>query len=150
MWAVLLLAVVALLVIGSNHPQRLTPDARIANLEGILKCPSCANASLAQSETVGANDLKAIVRKWVDQGLSDQTIESRLVATYGPNELLRPTNWALWIVPAAVILVACLLLVWFFLRRRPTETEPGETDEERVFALLQAMTFSSEDGRGEA
>lgn len=142
MWAVLATICVVLLAVGSNHPAKETAATRVAYLENVLKCPSCASASLAQSETIGANELKATIRIWVDEGMTNQAIEDRLVATYGQGELLRPTSQALWITPVVIVGIAVLSLVWFLLRRRDRELEMSLDDEQRVLALLRERSRS--------
>ena len=142
MWALLAVAFIALLAVGSVHGSTATPEQRTANLESVLKCPSCADASLAQSETVSANEIKATIAKWVRQGVSDQTIEARMVATYGQGELLRPTGSAIWVVPAVVVALAFAGLISFFARRRPSEKGVSKEDEERVLALLKHRSDS--------
>ena len=142
MWAVLAVVFIALLAVGSVHGSITTPQQRIANLEDVLKCPSCADASLAQSETVSANELKATIVVWVHQGLSDQTIETRFVTTYGQGELLRPTGSAIWVVPVVVVALGFAGLTYFFLRRRPSEGTVSKDDEERVLALLKKRSDS--------
>ncbi|HUY06034.1 MAG TPA: cytochrome c-type biogenesis protein CcmH [Acidimicrobiales bacterium] len=136
MWAALVVVFVVLLAIGSAHTSVTTRAQRIANLENVLKCPSCADASLAQSETVAANELKSTIRDWVGQGLSDQSIEARMVATYGQGELLRPTESVLWIVPAVAVSAAVAGLLLFFARRRPPERGVSKEGEARVLELL--------------
>lgn len=142
MWVLLAVVFIALLAIGSVHSSVVTPAQRIANLENVLKCPSCADASLAQSETVSANELKATIAAWVRQGLSDRSIEARMVATYGQGELLRPAESAIWIVPAVVVATALGGLLAFLLRRRPPEGGISKEDEERVLALLKDRSDS--------
>ena len=137
MWVVLAVVAVALLAVGSVHPSITTPAQRIADLENLLKCPSCADASLAQSETVSANELKSTIASWVHQGLSDQVIEARMVASYGQGELLRPAGRVIWVVPVVVVLTALSALVLFFLRRRPIEAGVSKEDEAQVLALLK-------------
>lgn len=145
-WVALGLIAVVLFAIGSYHPVRPTAAERIANLENILRCPSCASASLSQSETVGANELKATVVRWVHEGMSDRAIESRLVASYGPAELLRPSNPALWAVPAAAVAVAATGLGWYLVRRRPSDVEVTADDERLIDELLEARAVRSDEG----
>lgn len=137
MWLLLGLVFLMLLAIGSVHPVTGTPAQRISNLENVLKCPSCADASLAQSETVSANEIKATITAWVHQGLSDHAIEARIVATYGQGELLRPAGFAIWIVPVVVVVAALTGLLLFFLRRRAVDPVISESDERRVLELLR-------------
>ncbi len=137
MWALLGFAFVALLAVGSVQPTARTPAQRIVDLESVLKCPSCADASLAQSETVSANEIKATIANWVHQGLTDRAIEARMVATYGQAELLRPSGSLIWIVPVVVVALAVGGLTAFLLRRRPAPEGISKEDEERVLALLR-------------
>lgn len=135
---------VALLAIGAYHPASMTPAARAANLDSELRCPSCASASLAQSETVSANQLKATIRRWIAQGRTDAEIERRLVAAYGPGELLRPTSWLVWAIPAGAIGLGAVALA-FALRRRARLSLTPE-DEQMVTALLAARRAEEGDG----
>ncbi len=140
-WIALAIFVVALIGIGQRHPSVETPAARITNLENIIKCPSCANASLSQSETVGANDLKRTISIWVHQGLTDSQIEARIVGEYGTGELLSPTNRAIWIVPAVVVFLAlALVLLALWRRRAGTEAEARPEDLALVAQLLAERT----------
>lgn len=135
---VLILALLFVLVAGSIHAVAPSESARIANLENVLKCPSCADASLAQSETVGANAIKATITRWVYTGLTDRQIEDRMVATYGEGELLRPTNRAIWIIPLVVVVVAATALVGTLMRRRGGGPFRPDDEDERVLELLRA------------
>jgi cytochrome c-type biogenesis protein CcmH len=145
MWMAIVIALIALLAIGANHPTKLTQSARISDLENIIKCPSCANASLAQSETVAAQDLKTTIGVWVRSGLTDQTIESRIVAEYGTGELLRPTNQALWIVPTVIVVIAVLSIMLFLARKRSVVVEADTQDRELVDALMHEREHGREE-----
>ena len=149
MWALLSVVFIAVLAIGSYHPSKPTEAQRIANLESVLKCPSCAEAPLSQSETVGANQLKAIIVQWVYQGISDQAIESRLVASYGPGELLRPVSPFVWIVPAVTVAVAIIVLGSYLVRRRSNELEVSPEDERLIGELLAARQGDARPRGGE-
>ena len=136
LWALGVAAFAALLVVGSIHPSVPTKAQRIANLENVLKCPACADASLAQSETLSAIQLRSTITSWVSRGLSDQQIESRLVSSYGPGELLRPKNAVIWIVPVVAVAVAIFGLTVVAFGRRGSSIEISEEEEARVLALL--------------
>ena len=138
-WVVLGVIVVALLAVGANHPKAPTSAQRIDNLESILKCPACATASLAQSETVGAIELKATITRWVHEGASNQTIEQRVVADFGTDELLQQKNPWLWIVPTVAVILGVALLIRYLMRRRPTPGEISVEDEALVAELLDGQ-----------
>ncbi|MCL5047997.1 MAG: cytochrome c-type biogenesis protein CcmH [Firmicutes bacterium] len=112
---VILLAV--LLVIGSFHPSQPTKSQRINSLDNIIKCPVCADISIAQSDAQIAGQLRSSVRKWVDEGKTNSWIESAVVAKFGSNEILDPQNNLIFIIPAAVIIAALLILFTYYIRR---------------------------------
>jgi cytochrome c-type biogenesis protein CcmH/NrfF len=124
-FVVLLLVAVGLLSYGSIHSAPPSAAARIAALDQIIKCPSCADASLAQSETAPALELKATVARWVDEGLSNAAIEQRVTALYGPGELLRPSDPVVWILPLVAVVLALGGLGWFLATCRAPA--PGAT-----------------------
>lgn len=135
-WAVLLVFVVVLLVLGTNHPVAPTAPQRIAALEAIIKCPACATASLAQSETVAANELKATITTWVHEGVPNSVIEQRVVSDYGTDEILDQRNPLLWIVPTVVVALGAAVLCTYLYRRRAERTRASIEDERLVAALL--------------
>jgi cytochrome c-type biogenesis protein CcmH len=117
---------VAALGFGSVHPAQASSADRIAHLDSVIKCPSCVDLSIAQSDAPIAVGLRAEVASWVQQGLSDSRIEQLVVARFGEQVLLVPSgsgvDLALWAVPASVIGVAGLMLIGYLWRRRRLET----------------------------
>lgn len=107
-----------LLVFGSIHPSPLTKSERIAALETVIKCPACADASLAQSNSAVAAQLRGSVTAWVDSGRSNAWIEEEVVNRYGPSILLRPRNVWLYVLPGTAIAVPLVTLGIVLLRRR--------------------------------
>jgi cytochrome c-type biogenesis protein CcmH len=120
-------AVVALaaLGIGSLHPAQPSSSARIAHLDSVIKCPSCIDLSIAQSDAPIAVGLRAEVAAWVHEGLSDARIEQLVVARFGEQALLVPSGSGadvlLWAVPIAVVGGAGALLAVYLWRRRRLE-----------------------------
>jgi|GEM_PF-4534417 len=107
----------ALLVMGSFHSSAPTAAERIDGLDNIIKCPVCADISIAQSNAQIAGQLRASVKKWVSEGKTNSWIESTVVAKFGSNELLEPQNSLIFIIPAAVIIVAFLVLLFYYFQR---------------------------------
>ncbi len=123
----LVAAVVALIAlgIGSVHPQQPSSSARIAHLDSVIKCPSCVDLSIAQSDAPIAVGLRSEVAAWVREGLSDARIEQLVVARFGEQALLVPSGSGadalLWAVPAAVLGAAAAVLAVYLWRRRRLE-----------------------------
>ena len=136
---VLLVAVaVAALGIGSHHPSVPSAAARIAHLEQIIKCPSCTDESIAQSNASTAVGLRLKVVAMVREGYSDQAIEAYAVAQYPGGEILVPTGGLTtleWAFPLGALILAALgLLVVLARRRDPERKRASEADEAMVAA----------------
>ncbi len=123
----MVVAVVALVAlgIGSVHPQQVNSSARIAHLDSVIKCPSCVDLSLAQSDAPIAVGLRSEVAAWVHEGLSDRRIEQLVVARFGAQALLVPSGSGadvlLWVVPVAAVSTAAVVLAGYLWRRRRLE-----------------------------
>lgn len=127
-WLALVVVVVAALAVGSVHPPVPGDAARIARLDSVIKCPSCVDLSIAQSQAPLAVDLRNQVARWVHLGLSDAQIEQTVVQRYGPGALLVPTgsraDALLWVIPAVVVGGGAVLLGGYLWRRRRLEEAP--------------------------
>jgi len=124
-WLLVVLVVAAGLAIGSVHPGQASSTARIAHLDSIIKCPSCVDLSIAQSDAAVAVGLRAEVAAWVHAGLSDARIEQLVVARFGQQALLVPSGSGvdvlLWVLPVVVLGVPAVLLAVYLWRRRRLE-----------------------------
>jgi cytochrome c-type biogenesis protein CcmH len=87
-----------------------------------LRCLVCQNESIEESNADLARDLRAVVRKQVAAGDSDQQIMAWMVARYGSFVRLKPPlsfgTLVLWGMP--VLAVAAGGLAAFLGRRRAT------------------------------
>jgi len=124
-WMVVAVIALIALGIGSVHPQQPGASARIAHLDSVIKCPSCVDLSIAQSDAPIAVGLRSEVAAWVHEGLSDGRIEQLVVARFGEQALLVPSGSGadvlLWAVPVAVVGTAAIVLAWYLWRRRRLE-----------------------------
>ncbi|MDA8296324.1 MAG: cytochrome c-type biogenesis protein CcmH [Actinomycetota bacterium] len=142
-WAVLAVVAIAFLAVGSIHPVAPSRQARIAALESEIKCPSCVDLTIAQSDAAAAIDLRAEVTHMVDAGATDAEIKARVVAQYGTTALEVPPSRGIdaliFLVPAiAVVLVGGVLLAFLWRRRRlPAPGGLREDDEALVAAARQ-------------
>lgn len=94
--------------------------ARIAHLESIVRCPSCEDLSVAQSNATSAIAVRHQIAREVRDGRSDQQILSGIEGVYGTQILLSPKasglGLLLYVVPLALA-VGLVLLVWRLRRR---------------------------------
>jgi cytochrome c-type biogenesis protein CcmH len=132
-WAVLGVTVVVALAIGSVHGAPQSPAARVAQLDAIIKCPSCEDLSIAQSEAPTAVALRAFVAAGVQAGESDSQIENAVVARYGADILLQPRDVLVWVLPLGGIglAVGALGVALWRRRSRPAAAGDASLDEDR-------------------
>jgi cytochrome c-type biogenesis protein CcmH len=118
------LAVLAVaLVVGSgafsSRPQ--TSAQRAAAIESVVRCPSCIDVSVAQSEESTALTVRHEIQRQVAQGRSTAQIERTLVAQYGQTILLEPPDAdgfaIIWIVPIVLGAGALGVIAVLFWRR---------------------------------
>jgi cytochrome c-type biogenesis protein CcmH len=104
LWCVALVAVGALAV--ALAPRAAGDGARIARLESLVRCPSCEDLSVAQSNATAAIAVRHEIVADVRRGLSDNRILTSLEDVYGTSILLSPPTSGigalLWIGPALV------------------------------------------------
>ena len=92
-------------------------DNRIRELTLELRCMTCQNQSVYDSESEFANDIKIIVKEKFNEGLDEKEIKIFLTERYGEYILFKPyfnlKNLLLWIFPFVILLVS----LGFFLKR---------------------------------
>ena len=97
-------------------------EALIEDLERNLMAPCCWSNTVAAH---GNSDMESSIREMVSQGLTRQQILDNFVATYGEKILAKPKaegfNLTVWIMPAAVFVLALLIMVLYF-KNRPVKT----------------------------
>jgi cytochrome c-type biogenesis protein CcmH len=128
LWARVGLPIVVLvvaLVIGSGALSSSAPTAsqRVAALEAGVRCPSCTDVSVAESNATTAIGVRHQIESMVAAGQSDAAIDQRLVSEYGQTILLVPPDAGgvplIWVIP--IVLGACALAgvgVLFWRRSR--------------------------------
>ncbi|HEY5272782.1 MAG TPA: cytochrome c-type biogenesis protein CcmH [Acidimicrobiales bacterium] len=135
-----LAVVIAVLLIVGDGSKSTTPDAaRVAYLESVIRCPSCADLSIADSETTSATGLRTEVVKDVHQGLSDQVIEAQVEGQY-PGTLLIPTGGdgvAIFLIPALIIAAGAATFVVLMLRRTRREGSADKSADEAIVEAAQ-------------
>jgi cytochrome c-type biogenesis protein CcmH/NrfF len=136
LWAKVALPLVVLgvaLLIGSGAFDSGTPSGaqRAAAIEANVRCPSCTDLSVAQSNATTAIAVRHQIEQLVTQGRSTAAIEQVLVSEYGPTILLVPPDAGglplIWIIPVVLGVGALVGVGAVFWRRS------------RSFAALKAQ-----------
>jgi cytochrome c-type biogenesis protein CcmH/NrfF len=108
LWARVALPVVVLvvaLVIGSGALDSSSPTAgqRAASIEAGVRCPSCTDVSVAESNATTAIAVRHQIESMVSAGRSNADIDRALVSEYGQTILLVPPDAGgvplIWIIP---------------------------------------------------
>ena len=121
-----------------------TPRTTLGDVENEVMCPVCGTP-LNVAESPQANRERDFIRAEVAQGKTKDQIKRDLVAQYGPNVLALPesgdgVNWAVYVVPAVIVLAALGALLVFVPRWRRRSTaapaapapELSKDDQQRV------------------
>ena len=95
-------------------------EDKVKKLTLELRCMTCQNQSIYDSEADFSNDIKKIVRTKFEEGKSEREIKLFLVERYGEYILFKPLlnykNWFLWAFPF-VLLVFGLFFMAFKMRK---------------------------------
>lgn len=120
LWALALVVLAVFAVV--NTPSAPSSQSRIAHLESLVKCPSCEDLSVAQSNATSAVAVRNEISRKVRAGESDNQILTSLEDVYGTSILLSPSTSGigalLWIGPVLVLIVVAVIGVRLARRRR--------------------------------
>ena len=153
-YGLLAAAAVVLLVIGSVHPSTPSRASRISYLDSVIKCPSCVDISIGQSTEQTAVALRARVAQFVDEGWSNEKIESWVTARFGSNELLVPPSSGLddlaWILPLVGGGLGLAALVLYLTRRRARVSVATASSSDEALVAAALAEWDVEADRNEA
>lgn len=142
-WAGLAAAVAASLALGlQTDGTGATPATRADRIAAGLRCPVCQGLSVKDSDSPTARDMRADIRRRVDDGQSPDEVRQAYVERYGEWILLRPGTTGfdalVWVVPAAVIGGGAVVLGGVFWRWRREGSARRPTDEDRRLVAAAA------------
>lgn len=120
LWALALVVVGVFALV--NTPSTPSSLSRIAHLESLVKCPSCEDLSVAQSNATSAVAVRNEITKKVKAGESDNQILTSLEDVYGTSILLSPSTSGigalLWLAPLLVLVIVVIIGMRLARRRR--------------------------------
>ena len=92
-----------------------TIDERVKKLTLELRCMTCQNQSIYDSDAEFSNDIKKIVKKKLQEGESERDIKKFLVERYGEYILFRPlmnyNNIFLWSFPFILLIIGLFFVL---------------------------------------
>lgn len=90
-------------------------------------CPVCEGQSVAESNSQLARDMRALVRKQLEEGKTGEEIVAYFVSSYGETILAapRPRGFAavLWVLPVLSVLIGAAIILRTIRSYRKPEKE---------------------------
>jgi cytochrome c-type biogenesis protein CcmH len=142
-WAALVLVLFVALFVGSGRRSGpRTPAQRAHHLAAELRCPTCRNLSVADSDAAAARAVRAEIARRVAARDSDAQIRAFLVSRYGDDILLTPPASGIgalaWALPVVAVICGAGALWWAFrkwdsrLHARPTAADRALVEQARL------------------
>ena len=102
-------------------------QARYQRLISEVRCLTCQNQSIKDSNAPLANDLRAVIREMLSEGKTDQEIYAFMQARYGDFALYKPPlskkTALLWFSPLILMVIGAVVFVRIVMRRAAMNTE---------------------------
>lgn len=112
---------------------------RYRKLIAELRCLVCQNQNLADSNADLARDMRGVVARMIREGKTDRAVADFMTARYGDFVLyrppFRPSTWALWLGPLALIFIGALAVA--AVLRRPRRAALDDDEKQRAAKILE-------------
>lgn len=93
-----------------------TFEDRVADISAELMCPVCEGQSVAESNSQLARDMRALVRKQLEEGKTREEIIGFFVSSYGETILAAPPPRGfaavLWALPVLSVLIGAAIILY--------------------------------------
>ena len=90
-------------------------DNKVKKLSLELRCMTCQNQSVYDSDSDYSKDIKIFVKEKFEEGLNEKEIKKILTKRYGEYILFKPyfnsKNLFLWLFPFVLVIVSTLVLI---------------------------------------
>lgn len=111
-------------------------QARYTKLIAEVRCVTCQNQSIKDSNAFIASDLRREIRRLIAEGKTDEEVADFLVTRYGEFILYRPRfsgkTLLLWLVPFLLIATATIALVRVVRHRMNLPIDDDLIDDGRI------------------
>ena len=118
-------------------------ESRARAISKQLRCLVCQNQSIDDSDAPLARDLRIVVRERLTAGASDDEVMRFVTLRYGDFVLLSPpfkaTTYALWLGPAAIVLIGIAAVAVFLRRRRAASPGAGALNQAERARLARLL-----------
>lgn len=108
-------------------------DKRVRDVSDGLRCPTCQGISVNDSEATFSKQIRAKVRRMLQEGQNEQQIQAYFVSRYGEWILRAPKKeglgLVLWLLPGLLILAAGTWII-FNIRRSAAALEANSADSQ--------------------
>jgi cytochrome c-type biogenesis protein CcmH len=142
-WVLLAVVVVTCLSVAAfGSREAPTAQDRVSNVSRTIKCPTCSGESVAESNAVASQEIRADIARRIQAGESDDEIRTYYVSRWGQAILLTPSasgiNALVWLLPVVALAMAIGFLVIVFRRwGREVPAHASAADEALVAEALQ-------------
>lgn len=128
-------------------PEPQTLEARTQAIASTLRCPTCQNLSVADSDSQMARGMRETIAEQLSRGRSREEVRGYFVDRYGEWVLLYPQRdgfgWVAWLAPVVGVGVAGAAAAVFAARRRVRTASPSAdlepAERERVEDAARAL-----------
>ena len=90
-------------------------DTKVKKLTLELRCMTCQNQSVHDSDSNYSKDIKIFVKEKFEEGLSEKEIKKILTERYGEYILFKPyfntKNLFLWLFPFILVILSIIILL---------------------------------------
>jgi cytochrome c-type biogenesis protein CcmH len=90
-------------------------DNKVKKLTLELRCMTCQNQSVYDSDSDYSKDIKVFVKEKFEEGLNEKEIKKNLTERYGEYILFKPyfnsKNLFLWLFPFILVIVSMIILL---------------------------------------
>ena len=90
-------------------------DIKVKKLTLELRCMTCQNQSVHDSDSDYSKDIKIFVKKKFEEGLNEKEIKEILTERYGEYILFKPylnlKNLFLWLFPFVLVILSLIILL---------------------------------------
>ena len=104
-----------LLIFTSSIYANESIDYKVKKLTLELRCMTCQNQSIHDSNSDYSKDIKILVKEKFKEGLTEKEIKDFLTKRYGEYILFKPyfssKNLLLWLFPFILIIVSMLIFI---------------------------------------